>query len=74
MTGDQLVVHPNGIKTVQCVLYRIVFEINIIKILVVPQMSPVQIPKLHNVFLLSSKINIKYFLLSPNKIFITGFN
>ena len=67
-------VHPNGIKTVQCILYRIVFEINIVKILMVLPMSPVQIPKLHNVFLLSSKINIKYFLLRLNKIFITGFN
>ena len=67
-------VHPNGIKTVQCILYRIVFEINIVKILMVLPMSPVQIPKLHNVFLLSSKNNIKYFLLSLNKIFITGFN
>jgi hypothetical protein len=45
--------HPNRIKTVQCVLYRIVFEINMI-----PQMSPVQIPKLQNVFLFSSRNNI----------------
>ena len=67
-------VHPNGIKTVQCILYRIVFEINIVKILVVLQMSPVKIPKSHNVFLLSNKNNIKYFLLSLNKIFIIGFN
>ena len=67
-------VHPNGIKTVQCILYRIVFEINIVKILVVLQMSPVKIPTSHNVFLLSNKNNIKYFLLSLNKIFIIGFN
>jgi hypothetical protein len=45
--------HPNRIKSVQCVLYRIVFEINM-----VPQMNSVQIPKLKNVFLFSSRINI----------------